>query len=430
MESPYRPGFGVPPAVLVGRDAVLARAAADLTRVANSGHAAPSVTVFIGVRGLGKTVTLEAIAAESARRGFVCCSIALDSVSDNVQLVASRVAEAVAPLESRVGGVWEALKHRLESLSVELNAGVVKITSDAPAAASSGTVARQALGDVLAKAALLAAEHDRRGLVVLIDEFQEAPHAQLVVLCNAIQDALTSPPAPPMIFFAAGLPNTPDKVMAAASFTERFDFRVLDRLGRDDAERALVEPCLPLGVSWAEGAARDVLDAAAGSPYLIQKLGDEAWYAASPDLGGTISRAAVAEAVTQVRAGLDVGMYRGRWAKATPAERALLAAMAQVADAEGAALTGEITRVTGRTTPQLSSIRKALIDKGIIETAGKGRWRFTMPGFADFVLSQADPDDRPDQAHGWPSPVAGAPRGTRARAEAPDRTPPHAGPSI
>lgn len=62
VESPYRPGFGVRPAVLVGRDRILSRAAVQLTRVANSGHAAPSVTVFTGARGLGKTVTLDAIA--------------------------------------------------------------------------------------------------------------------------------------------------------------------------------------------------------------------------------------------------------------------------------------------------------------------------------------------------------------------------------
>lgn len=46
--------------------------------------------------------------------------------------------------------------------------------------------------------------------------------------------------------------------------------------------------------------------------------------------------------------------------------------------------------MTGRTTPQLSTARKALIDKGLIEATGQGRLRFTMPGFAEFVRDQVD----------------------------------------
>lgn len=403
MESPYRPGFGVRPAVLVGRDRILSRAAAQLTRVANSGHAAPSVTVFTGARGLGKTVTLDAIAVEAGQRGFVSCWVPLDSVSDNVQLLAIRIAEAIAPLESKAGGLWEAFRRRLSTLSVELNAGVVKVTSEGSRTRQNETVARQVLGDVLAKAAQLATEHNHAGLAVFIDELQEAPHEQLVVLCNAIQDTLTTQAMPPIVIFAAGLPNTPDKVMAAASFTERFDFRTLDRLDHHDAERALLEPCLPLNVTWDTDAADHVLVSAAGSPYLIQKFGEEAWLAADPQPGQTISRAEVDDAIAEVRAGLDAGMFRGRWAKATPVERALLTAMAQVADAAGMARTSDITELTGKSTPQLSPVRKSLIDKGIIEAVSKGQWRFTMPGFANFVLTQTDTAPLVSQPHHRPA---------------------------
>lgn len=39
----------------------------------------------------------------------------------------------------------------------------------------------------------------------------------------------------------------------------------------------------------------------------------------------------------------------------------------------------------GRTTPQWSTARRSLIDKGLIEPAGHGVLRFTMPTFAAFV---------------------------------------------
>lgn len=404
MDSPYSPGFGARPAVLVGREAQLTRAAASLTRVANSGTAASSALVLTGARGLGKTVTLGVIAETAAERGFVTATVAFDSVSDNIQLLAGRIAEAIAPLDSKTSRAsegWARLRQRLAGLSVELNAGVVKISSSPAGAAgeqaNAGAVQRQVLADLLSGAARLATEHDRPGLAVLLDELQEAPHAQLVVIANAIQDALGSgggaggaSGGAPLVVFAAGLPETPERVMAAASFTERFDFRGLGRLDSDAAERALIEPANQAGVTWDVDAAAAVLDAAGGSPYLIQRLGDEAWLLADPNPGETIGIEHAKPAIAEVRENLAGGMFRGRWVKATPLERAFMVAVAQVVDDQGIAQTRHITAVTGRTTPQWSRVRGALIDKGLVESAGTGTLRFTMPGFAEFARKRVD----------------------------------------
>jgi hypothetical protein len=392
MDSPYKPGFGARPAVLVGRDRQLARASAALTRVANSRSPAPSALVLTGARGMGKTVTLGVVAERGRDRDFVTAGVSLDSVSDNVQLIATRVAESLKDFENRGGRTaWERVRDRLAALSIEVNAGVVKVTSP-PArdrAATQSATQREALAALLADGARLAAERDRTGLAIFVDELQEAPHADLVVIANAIQDALMAEDAP-LAVFAAGLPQTPERVMAAASFTERFDFRTLERLDDDSGERALVEPALALKVHWDVAAARAVLASAAGSPYLIQRLGDETWTVASPVAGGALTEAQAREAIAEVQESLSNGMFRGRWVKATPAERDLMVAIAQVVDPEGVAQTRHITEVIGRTTPQLSSARQGLFDKGLAEAAGHGRLRFTMPGFAEFVRTQTD----------------------------------------
>jgi hypothetical protein len=406
VDSPYHPGFGARPAVLVGRDQQLARAAASLTRVANSRSAAPSAMVLTGARGLGKTVTLGVVGDTATERGFVTVSVAFDSVSDNVQLLAGRVAEAIAPMENRrATEVWARFRQRLASLSIEVNAGVVKIASPGGLKAEGGqtTVQRQVLADLLAGGAQIAAAHDHAGLAIFLDELQEAPRQQLVVIANAIQDALAAAAAAPLAVFAAGLPQTPERVMAAASFTERFDYRVLDRLDRAAAERALVEPALALKVTWEPAAAAAVLESSGGSPYLIQLLGEEAWVLANPDPGAEITTAHAATAIEEVQQSLAAGMFRGRWGKATAAERDLMVAIAQVVDGDGIAKTRHITAVLGKTTPQLSTARKALIDKGLIESTGTGLLRFTMPGFAEFVRQHVDaPWYGPQIADGQP----------------------------
>lgn len=139
MDSPYHPGFGARPAVLVGREQQLTRAAASLTRVANAGTPAPSALVMTGARGLGKTVTLGVIRDAATERRFVAATVAFDSVSDNVQVLAGRLAEAVAPLEQRSIEVWAPFRERVAALAVEFNAGVVKISSSPTAARRRGS---------------------------------------------------------------------------------------------------------------------------------------------------------------------------------------------------------------------------------------------------------------------------------------------------
>lgn len=394
IDSPYVPGFGARPVVMVGREAQLSRAGASLSRVANAGAAAPSVMVLIGTRGIGKTVTLAAIADDARARGFATAEVVFDSVSDTVRLVAARVAAAVAPYEreGRLVEGWRRIRSRLESLSIEVSAGIVRVGREP---SEGGTPAREIVQDrdvltaLLVEGAQAVLAGGGTGLVLLVDELQEAQHDHLVVLANALQTALSAGAGAPLAVFAAGLPSTPERVTAAASFTERFDFRVLGRLSEDAAQRALLEPALQAGVSWDPPAADRVVEAAGGSPYLIQKIGDEAWLAASPERGAVVGGVAVDVALAETSASLAAGMFRGRWTKATPAEQAVMAAVAHVQGHDGVALSRDISEALGRTTPQWSVARKGLIDKGLVEAVGIGRLNFTMPGFAAFVRDMA-----------------------------------------
>ena len=411
LDSPYQPGFGARPAVLAGRDQQIATARASLTRVINSGAPAPSALVLTGSRGMGKTVTLDVIGDIARAQGLATATVALDSVSDNPRMIAARVAESLAHLGGpRRGTAWQAVRARLAALSVEVNAGVVKVVSppaaspsaDGPHTSAGSTGERQHLAVLLADGARYAVQRGRAGLVLLVDELQEAPRGDLVVVANALQEAMSARDAP-FAVFAAGLPQTPEVVTAAASFTERFDFRVLRSLDDDSAARALLEPAVALRVRWAPEAADAVLTAAAGSPYLIQRLGDEAWSVAGPSPGDVITVEHARQAVVEVHQNLSDGMFRGRWSKATEAERRLLVAIARVVDVDEVALTRDVTLAAGRTTPQLSPARRSLLDKGLVESAGHARLRFSMPGFAEFVRDVADVD--------WVGPGTAGPSG-------------------
>ena len=78
--------------------------------------------------------------------------------------------------------------------------------------------------------------------------------------------------------------------------------------------------------------------------------------------------------------------------KATPAQRDFVVALAQSLERDGSAATSVVGARLGKTATQMSRDRQALIDKGLIAAEGYGRLSFTMPGFAEYVLSVVDDD--------------------------------------
>lgn len=111
---------------------------------------------------------------------------------------------------------------------------------------------------------------------------------------------------------------------------------------------------------------------------------------ANPNSGTTIGAREVAAGVSVAERTLWDGQYRGRWNRATPAERELLTAVAHSLDERGVASTSDIGARLGETTPSLSRARAGLIDKGLLEAVGYGQLAFTVPGFERFVRAITD----------------------------------------
>ena len=122
---------------------------------------------------------------------------------------------------------------------------------------------------------------------------------------------------------------------------------------------------------------------AQGFPYLLQVLAHTTWEAARP------SRAGVVLDLDDVHARLPVAddqlttMYSARWAAASDLEKQIMAVMAQAGTT--AVTRAEIAAALERPTQALGVPRERLIDKGIIEPAGHGELRFTMPGFDRYI---------------------------------------------
>lgn len=389
--------------MLSGRGEMLAAVGDLLTRTAHFGGPASAPLVWTGVRGVGKTVTLLEARRLATERGFVTVHVTADRAPGLGERLARAIAEAVAEAELVRGGRWERFAERLSTFNLQVSVGGVVTVgttgTQAPEPAGRG-VDRDQLRRLIEDAADQATDGGRPGVLLTLDETQEAPVQDLVALVNTLQDLAGG--SRPVVCVAAGLPSLPEKLMAAGSFAERFDYRRMRALTEDAALQALLEPADALEVRWTRESADAVLRVSRGAPYLLQLYADATWRFAGPVAGEVIGTEAAAAGVLEAERSLWDGQYRGRWNRASPAERALLVAIAVVADADAVASSRDISAHLGRSTPQLSPARASLIDKGLIEAHGHGYLVFTVPGFERFVLAQAHQEESVTDPRGHP----------------------------
>lgn len=387
LPNPYTPGQV--PRVLAGREPERSLIRGHLARVATYGELGGPLLVFHAPRGLGKTSLLRDAQRDAGERGFLTVWVSCRRRQPFLPELVDRVAHALEKADgvpTRQRARWGA---RVEKISLAVGPPGVKVAAEvarsAPPQPEPAPVA--AVEDLLHEAAGLARGRFGAGLVVFVDELHAPLRTDTATFLNALQNLDGARTENPLAVFGAGLPSTPEELTRAATFGERSSFVELALLDDDASTEALVAPAQMLGVGWQPSAIAAVEEQARGYPYFLQLMAHAAWNAADPGPGDEIAREDV---VTGLPAATDQlqAMYRARWRAATALEQQLMVAMTEVCDRSGAAARSAVADRMGRDTRAISMPRDRLLDKGIIEAAGRGRLRFTLPGFADYVRGQ------------------------------------------
>lgn len=382
--SPYTPGQVA--REVVGRAEQLAEIDERLMYLAELGRLIGRIRVDTGPRGVGKTSLLREVQRYAEARGIATVWVTAGGEESLTALVAAQLRERVAGWGKKSRG---RLLRMLDQVTVSAGVpGVAQVgaTIKAPPAAHID----QSFKQLVMETARAARDEGYRGLVFLIDEIQEADRAGLRTLAVTWQDLQAEADTLPVGVFAAGLPKTPEIISAAATFSERFAYRTLQRLNPDAARVAIVKPAAAVGVSWDVEALDEVIARTNGYPHTLQLYADASWARAGyPDAGGRIGREHVAAAAGAVAADVE-SMFRARWNTATAVQKQFMTAMAQCLSDQQLASRADIAAAMGRDSRALSAARAALVDKGFVAVAGHGLLEFTIPGFAEFVRAQED----------------------------------------
>ncbi len=398
VRNPYAPGAGQRPPELAGRDRELDAFDVVLER-ASRGRPERSL-VLTGLRGVGKTVLLNSLRSAAVRRGWGTGKLEARPDAPLRRPLSAAVHQAVRELSARdrdeadeVLGVVKAFALRSSEPPSGFRAGT-KLRDrwhpgiDAPVAvgrADSGDIEID-LVELFTDVAGLAASTGK-GVALFVDEMQDLVPDDVSALCAAVHEL--SQQGLPLIVVGAGLPHLPAVLSASKSYSERlFRYVRIDRLEREEADRALVAPAAEEGAEFEPDALAALYEATDGYPYFVQAYGKVAWDVAprSP-----ITAADVAVAAPDAQSELAVGFFGSRYERATPAEREYMRAMADLGAPDGDApvATSEVAAALGRKPQSLSPARDALLKKGLVWSGERGRIAFTVPHFGRYLREQA-----------------------------------------
>ena len=389
VRNPYAPGAGQRPPELAGRDRELAQFDVVLERIAR-GRPERSL-VLTGLRGVGKTVLLNALRSQAIGRLWGTGKIEARPDQSIRRPLASALHMAARELTPR---------HR-DPAQVDRFLGVLKAFAmrslpeggrlrdrwqpgiDVPAAtgrADTGDIEVD-LVELLVDAAGVARDVGV-GIALFVDEMQDIPATDVSALCAACHEL--SQQGLPLVVVGAGLPHLPAVLSASKSYSERlFRYVRIDKLDRTAADLALAAPAAEEGVAY-DGAALEALyEVTEGYPYFVQAYGKVTWDNAprSP-----VSRDDVRVAAPEAEAELAVGFFGSRYERATPAERDYLRAMAALSgEADGSVPTAAVADHLGRKQSSLSPARDSLMKKGLVYSAERGTIAFTVPHFGSYL---------------------------------------------
>ena len=397
FRNPFRPGAGHMPPYLAGRESEKA----EFRKLLEQDVILTNL-VLTGLRGVGKTVLLEALKPMALESGWVwlgadlseSTSVTEDNLSLRLLTDLSSVTSALITATEDVMPVGFGRPAREVAYAVDYDAlrGLWEATPG---------LASDKLKAVLETVWRLLQPLEKRGLIFAYDEAQNlADHADrgefpLSLLLDVFQSLQRK--GLPLMLALTGLPTLYPKLVEARTFAERmFHVVTLDRLSRTDSEDAISRPIEDASspVKFTPQSITGIYEMTRGYPYFIQYVCREVYdvWLLKAEAGEDMPPIPVDGIMRK----LDADFFAGRWSRATDRQRDLLMVIAQLETASGEFTVQEITEMSQQVLErpfrgsQVSQMLAALSDSGLVYKNRWGRHSLAVPLLDQFILRQME----------------------------------------
>lgn len=381
VRNPFAPGAGSQPPELAGRQGIIedARVAIERTLLGKPGRS----QMFLGLRGVGKTVLLNAIERLAQERGHLTSNLEAPEGKPLGELLLPRVHQVLRKLsliDNAKGKTHDALRALRSFASVfKFEYGDMSIAVDPEVGVADSGDLENDLPELFVRIGE-AAKAAGKAWTLLIDEVQYLNQKDLAALIVSLHKINQS--QLPVLFFGAGLPQVAALSGEAKSYAERlFHYPEVGALSEADAKAAIRQPVNEEGALIDDAALDEIFLKTKGYPYFLQEWGHQSWNVASGDTI-TVKDARQAEASTLKR--LDEGFFKVRFDRLTPKEREYVIAMAKLGN--GPYRSADVADALGETAQSLGPRRAQIISKGMIYSPSHGDVAFTVPMFNDYLI--------------------------------------------
>lgn len=377
--NPYRPGAGVRPQYLAGRDE-------DIENVTNMFTALtlniPTQSViFSGLRGVGKTVLINRLQEIAEEKNIFCKHIEVAERNDFISQIATcsqaflRQISVKEKFKNLIKKPLDAIKSLVVSFDPNDNTFSLSLEEKDLYKTNNLT---QSLTDVFTSLGEAAAKAEIP-ICFFIDEIQYIKSENLGALIAAIHR--TNQLGYPIMIIAAGSPKIYSMLSSEKSYSERlFIYKEIDSLEREQAIKAIEMPIKQFNVKYSDKAINKIIEVTEGYPFFIQQLCQIVFQNVDSKV---ISDIDVENNLEEFFGKLDTGFFKLRYERCSAAEKKFIFVMVKCGELP--CTIANIAEIMKKSINSISTARAQLINKGIIYPVKYRELDFTVPQFSGFI---------------------------------------------
>ncbi|AWR16505.1 hypothetical protein B11Q_01835 [Corynebacterium diphtheriae] len=374
VSNPFRATLGSTPPYLAGRRHEIE----DFAEALDDGPGAHErISLITGLRGVGKTVLLNAFEEEArARSWWVISETATAGFTERI----------IDALFRKASEILHTHRRKLSGITLPSIGGIQfsDILEHQP---------KITLRSVLTEILSWQEEIDRKlgqdsvGLLITLDELHYHRREEVIDFGATIQHLVREDLN--ISVAMAGIPQSIKPLLASeegknpVTFLRRANRIDLGLIDNNEGRKALAEPVEKVGFTWESDALTDAAEACGGYPFMIQLIGQQCFKRKRSNF---ITVDSVAEAAVVAKRKLGQLVHEPALADLSEVDRTFLVAMA--AD-DAPSTMSDIAQRLGVNSQYAGNYRRRLIDAEIITSSGYGQVDFELPYMREYLREHA-----------------------------------------
>ncbi len=377
--NPYRPGAGLMPTYLAGRDEDVNNI--EQMFMALTMNVPTQSVIFSGLRGVGKTVLINKLQKIAEDKDIFCKHIEVEERNDFISQIATcsqaflRKVSTKEKFKNLIQKSLDAIKSLVVSFDPNDNTFSLSLQERDLYKSTNLT---QSLTEVFATIGETAYKSETP-ICFFIDEIQYMKSMELGALIAALHRA--NQLGYPVMVIGAGLPKIYKMLSDEKSYSERlFLYKEIDSLTEDQSRQAIEEPARKFGISYTEEAIKNIIDVTRGYPFFIQQLCQIVYKETDNRMIGLYD---IKNVITTFFNTLDNGFFKVRYERCSDGDKKFIFAMVKCDELP--CTISNIAKQLKKKVKSISPTRAQLINKGIIYPVRHSELDFTVPEFSGFI---------------------------------------------